>query len=81
LENAMPRRKQPPPTVTLDSAIAGYCAAFGSDALPCLYGIGDAAEATAVAMLNHAVARKRPLPYCAVAEAAGLPQPPMHGAL
>ena len=77
----MPRHIRPRPRITLDTAVARYRAAFGNDALPCLYGVQDAAEATAVAMLTDAVARRQPLGYTAVAEAAGLPHPPMHGAL
>ncbi len=70
-----------PPEITLDAAAARYCEAFGEDALPCLCGVGGAALPTAVAMLTHAVAARRPLRYAAIAEATGLPPPPMHGAL
>ena len=78
----MPRQEKPsPPAPTLDAAAARYCKAFGEDALPCLCGVAGAAEATAIAMLTLAVARRQPLRYAAIAEATGLPQPPLHGAL
>lgn len=78
----MPRQEKPSTTApSLDAATAQYCKAFGEDALPCLCGVTEAAEATAIAMLTLAVARRRPLRYAAIAEATGLPQPPLHGAL
>lgn len=78
----MPRQPMPsPPDLTLDAAAARYSQAFGEDALPCLCGVTDAAVATAIAMLGLAVARRQPLRYAAIAEATGLPQPPLHGAL
>lgn len=65
----------------LEAAIARYCAAFGRDALPCLFAARTGGEAIATAMLNRAIAARRPLPYAAVAEALGAPMPPMSGAL
>ncbi|MDN3566791.1 hypothetical protein ACFQY5_19625 [Paeniroseomonas aquatica] len=70
-----------PPETTLEAAAARYGAAFGADALPCLCGVSGDAVPTAVAMLTHAVAARRPLRYAAIAEATGLPPPPLHGAL
>ncbi len=64
----------------LDAAIARYCAAFGRDALPCLFAARSGGEAVAAAMLDHAVKARRPLAYAAVAEALGA-VPAMGGAL
>lgn len=77
----MPREKPSSPEPSLDAAAARYAKAFGEEALPCLCGIAGAAEATAIAMLGLAVARRQPLRYAAIAEATGLPPPPLHGAL
>ena len=67
----MPRQETPSSAPTLDAAAARYCQAFGEDALPCLCGVAGAAEATAIAMLGLAVARRQPLRYAAIAEATG----------
>jgi hypothetical protein len=78
----MPRRRfTPPQDVTLDAAVVLYCAAFGRDALPCLMGFEDEATPVAAAMLASAVRARRPLRYCAVADALGGLQPPQGGSL
>ena len=78
----MPRSTIPRSTDPgLDAAIGRYCAAFGRDALPCLFFAARAGgEAVAAAMLDHAARAGRPLAYAAVAEALGA-APAMGGAL
>ena len=67
--------------VTLDVATDLYCATFGRDALPCLNGLENDEAPVAAAMLACAVRTKRPLRYCAIADALGKPQPPQGGSL
>ena len=64
----MPRSMPP----DLEAAVQRYCAAFGRDALPCLFpAMRDGGEAVAAAMLDHAARAGRPLAYAAVAAALG----------
>ncbi|SDD19119.1 hypothetical protein [Belnapia rosea] len=78
----MPRdRVMPAAEAGFQAAIDHYCAAFGRDALPCLFAARGGAEPIAAAMLAHAVTARRPLAYAAIAEALGAPPPPMSGAL
>ncbi|WP_144404709.1 hypothetical protein [Belnapia sp. F-4-1] len=61
---------------TLEVATDQYCAAFGRDALPCIAGLDSALAGAAATMLADAVTARRPLRYCAIADALGGPQPP-----
>ncbi|WP_043367325.1 hypothetical protein [Belnapia sp. F-4-1] len=67
---------QPRPTMpiqdrTLEVAIDRYCTAFGRDALPCIAGLDSALAGAAATMLADAVTARRPLRYCAIADALG----------
>ncbi|MBL6082682.1 hypothetical protein JMJ56_32480 [Belnapia sp. T18] len=73
----MPRlTAMPVQDLTLETAIDHYCAAFGRDALPCIAGLDSAMAGAAAVMLADAVTARRPLRYCAIADALGGPQPP-----
>ena len=78
----MPRHPaMPMPAPTLETAIAAYCATFGRDALPCIAGLDSAMAGAAAVMLADAVKARRPLRYCAIADALGGPQPPQSASL
>ncbi|SDD97053.1 hypothetical protein [Belnapia rosea] len=78
----MPRRAaMSRPDPTLERAIDRYCAAFGRDAPPCIVGLDSAMAGAAAIMLADAVTARRPLRYCAIADALGGSQPPERASL